>query len=65
MSSKLSETSKAVSHLYFSITILGACEYFLMFMKTPWADSTEEMSVHSPGSKGNGGIEGALLLTIY
>lgn len=53
------------SHLYFSIAILGACEYFLMFMKTPWADSTEEMSVHSSRSEGNGGIEDAPLFAVY
>lgn len=50
------------SHLYFSIPILGAWEYFLIFMKTPWADSAEDMSVRSAGAEGNGGMEGAPLL---
>jgi len=52
------------SHLYFSVTILGACEYFLMFMKTPWL-TTLRTCLRSPGAEGNGGIEGARLLTIY
>lgn len=52
------------SHLYSSITVWGTCEYFFMFVKTPWAASTEDVSVRHPGAEGYRGAECATLLTI-
>ena len=62
VSSKLCETSKAVSS--FSV-ILGVCGCFLVFLGTPWTDSIEDMSVHGAGAGENGGTEDTPLLTIY